>query len=417
VTDSYLAQSQRFSPFIGHVRSTNNENADDEKGEILKRIDGIEKIPRLLSYGLKNRSPPSSRKALGSCNKNNATVFVCENCGTEEVQWVGRCPTCRKWNTVKEHIVRRDGQSISERASFSHTSSWVISEEEGKFPRVSEIAVNAVRESRIELPNSNEVSRVLGGGLVPGSMIMIGGDPGVGKSTLLLQLACNLAGKIENISSDSKNEKLSKNIVVYISGEESTNQIASRAHRIGQKNSKLLLLAETDINLICNSLKIMNPLPTLVIIDSVQTMMCSNISSSPGSHTQVRESASILLRLAKTTDIAVILIGHVTKSGDIAGPKTVEHMVDTVLYLEGDIINSHRILRSVKNRFGSSKEIGVFEMTQSGMEEVLDPSLLFTSNAMNSEREMKDVLIPDGSAITVSIEGSRPILCEIQVTL
>ncbi|KAG5189640.1 P-loop containing nucleoside triphosphate hydrolase protein [Tribonema minus] len=435
--------------------------------------------PRFISYGLQSRSAPSTRKALGSGSKTHATVYVCEVCGAEQVQWVGRCPTCKEWNSVREHKVRRDGGGGPSRRSSSGSgggaqrggggggggaAGWLVPGADGYgiATRLTDITSEEAQR-RVELPGAAEFARVLGGGLVPGSMVMIGGDPGVGKSTLLLQLAGRLAGgaaaaaaadagvsDTEHASSNDADKAAdddelqqralsddaegaaaaaaaappaaaaaaSIGSVVYVSGEESTGQIAARAQRLGLQSPNLYLLAETDIHMICDGLEAMCPPPALVVIDSIQTMQSPDLSSAAGSTTQVRDTASCLLRLAKSTDIAVVIIGHVTKSGDIAGPRTVEHMVDTVLYLEGDPLNAYRLLRSVKNRFGSCHEIGVFEMTSLGLQEVANPSLLFTSTALGDDDEDGEGggQAPDGTAVLVAMEGTRPLLCEALVT-
>ncbi|CAM9748183.1 unnamed protein product [Chrysoparadoxa australica] len=393
---------------------------------------GDKRLPRMVSWGLNSRSPPSTRKALGSKSKTHITVYVCEVCGSEHVQWVGRCPTCKEWNSVKPFKVPREGgsglrqssraglrsgegtkpaaRSLDPRAvtsapsgSFEHDS-WVPDgvAGQGLVQRITDVEADEMLQ-RIELPGT-ELSRVLGGGLVPGSVAMIGGDPGVGKSTLMLQLAGKLAGTTTGAGLGP---------IVYVSGEESAAQVASRARRFSIAEPQLYLMSETDIDLITDQLAAMRPLPALVIVDSIQTLCSADIASGPGSISQVKECSGRLVHIAKGLGVAVFLVGHVTKSGDIAGPRTVEHMVDAVLYLEGDSLNSYRLLRSVKNRFGASNEIGVFEMHEGGLKEVVNPSELFLSTASPADAAEEGTNL-DGTAVMVTMEGSRPLLCELQ---
>jgi DNA repair protein RadA/Sms len=421
-----------FAPFIlaptkacgcrGHFSAADDGYFDDDSPGSVQSpsSDGSSrKLPRLISYGLGSRSPPATRKALGSANKKNTIVYVCEVCGSEQVQWVGRCPTCKEWNSVKEFRVPRAGgkfasqprstlaaQSLdprNPRASEGAGTAWLPADVlGGAATRLSDVEESEV-DARIVLPGS-EMNRVLGGGLVPGGVVMIGGDPGIGKSTLLLQVAGSVAELGGSATDPSP--------VLYVSGEESTSQVASRARRLGIDAPDLFLLAETDVDLICEGMATSRPM--LAVIDSVQTMRAADLNSAPGSITQVRECAARIVNVAKACGVATVLVGHVTKSGDIAGPRTVEHMVDTVLYLEGDSLGAYRMLRSVKNRFGSSNEIGVFEMVEEGMREVADPTLLFVSESSSALTGEETCAPTDGSAVMVTMEGSRPLLCEVQ---
>lgn len=300
------------------------------------------------------------------------TVYVCRECGGEASKWMGKCPYCNEWNTFEEVTVATN--SVKERASnISLTADTIDS-------------IDSSDEIRIDT-GINEFNRVLGGGLVKGSVVLLSGDPGIGKSTILLQVANNLKqGK-----------------VLYVTGEESKGQIKLRAKRLNVNNESLLIMCETDVLAICEYIK--EERPTAVIIDSIQTMYHSELSSSPGSITQVRESTSALLKVAKAFDIPTIIVGHINKGGDIAGPKVMEHIVDTVLYFEGEKSNSYRILRANKNRFGSTNEIGVFEMQSMGLQEVENPSALMLSGKLNGV---------SGSTICSVIEGTRPIFVEIQ---
>ena len=308
-----------------------------------------------------------------------SSAFFCQKCGYESAKWMGQCPACREWNSfVEEPVVRASSgssQGITGKASKSAEPS-----------SLSSIELND--EERFGT-GIGELDRVLGGGIVPGSLVLVGGDPGIGKSTLLLQVCRNLANEGRK--------------VLYISGEESLKQIKLRALRIGDFTDQLLLYCETDLALI--EATITKHKPELVVIDSIQTMYHEDVSSAPGSVSQVREATGILLRLAKTLAIPVFIVGHVTKEGTVAGPRVLEHMVDTVLYFEGDRHASYRILRGVKNRFGSTNEIGVFEMREDGLAEVTNPSEYLLAGS------------PKGASGTVtacSIEGTRPILLEIQ---
>ena len=301
------------------------------------------------------------------------TVFVCSNCGNESSKWMGKCPACNSWNSFyEEKVVTSPKVSRQREKNVVPTK---LNESEGK------------DTTRIST-GFDELDRVLGGGLVSGSLVLLGGEPGIGKSTLILQI-CN------KIKTDGK--------ILYVSGEESGEQIKLRADRLNVKKENILFLGETDIDLIEQSILSINP--KLVIIDSIQTMYSEEISSTAGSVSQVREVTARVMKICKSNSITTILIGHVTKDGNIAGPRVLEHMVDTVLYLEGERYFTYRILRGVKNRFGSTNEIGMFEMQSEGLVEIDNPSSILIS-----EREDN----PSGSVIVASIEGTRPLLIELQ---
>ena len=301
------------------------------------------------------------------------TVFVCNNCGYESPKWMGKCPACNEWNSFyEEKLTKSNGTKYEKKKDISPK---VLNELEGK---------DVIRNST----GFNELDRVLGGGLVNGSLVLLGGEPGIGKSTLILQICDKIKGEGQ---------------VLYVSGEESAEQIKLRADRLGINNKDILFLGETDINLVEEA--ILKTKPKLVIIDSIQTMYSDEITSAPGSVSQVREITSKIMRVCKENTITTIIIGHVTKDGNIAGPRVLEHMVDTVLYLEGERYFSYRILRGVKNRFGSTNEIGMFEMQDKGMMEITNPSSILIS-----EREDN----PAGSIIIATMEGTRPLLIEIQ---
>ena len=299
-------------------------------------------------------------------------VFVCSSCGYESAKWLGRCPGCNEWNSFYEEKFTKTAKLNENKKIIKATK---LNEVEKK--------TNTRFSTGIK-----ELDRVLGGGMVEGSLILLGGEPGIGKSTLILQI-CN------SINLDGS--------VLYISGEESAEQVKLRADRLNIKNENLLFLSQTDIELIKNEIEEVNP--KLVIIDSIQTMYSEEISSAPGSVSQVREITSQIMRMCKQNGITTIIIGHVTKDGNIAGPRVLEHMVDTVLYLEGERYFSYRILRGVKNRFGSTNEIGMFQMQDNGMIEIENPSQILIS-----ERDGN----PSGSVIVASMEGSRCILVELQ---
>lgn len=301
--------------------------------------------------------------------------FVCSNCGYESVKFWGKCPNCGEWGTFEEQIV-------SEKTK-KHTSSANIK-------NVDIVSINEVDENSGERISTGlgEFDRVLGGGLVIGSLVLVGGDPGIGKSTLLLQVC-------ENFAKDHS--------VYYVSGEESKGQIKIRANRLGVTSPNIKLISETDIDTVVQIG--LTHQPDILIIDSIQTMSCENVSSAPGSASQIKEATSALMKLAKENGITVFVIGHVTKEGALAGPKMLEHMVDTVLYFEGDKNLSYRLLRAAKNRFGSTNEIGVFDMVGSGLVEVDNPSKMFLEGRPEN--------VP-GSCVTCMIEGTRPILAEVQ---
>lgn len=305
----------------------------------------------------------------------NSTIFVCNECGYESAKWLGKCPACNAWNTFFEQkIVENKGtkNNVSERKNIKPQALNTY------------VAKENIRTST----GFEELDRVLGGGIVKGSLVLLGGEPGIGKSTLILQI-CN------KIKGNGK--------VLYVSGEESAEQIKLRADRLGISNEDILFLGETDIEIIGQV--IIEIKPKLVIIDSIQTMYSEELSAAAGSVSQVREITAQIMKICKMQDITTIIIGHVTKEGNIAGPRVLEHMVDTVLYLEGERYFSYRIIRGVKNRFGSTNEIGMFEMKEEGMCEIQNPS-----NVLISEREDN----PAGSCIVSCMEGTRPILVELQ---
>ncbi|MGG0668521.1 DNA repair protein RadA [Lederbergia citrisecunda] len=306
------------------------------------------------------------------------TKFMCRDCGYESPKWMGRCPGCGEWNTMDEEV---EIVSKGPRGAFQHTETV-----QQKAMPISSIATTEEPRVKTEL---GELNRVLGGGIVPGSLMLIGGDPGIGKSTLLLQVSSLLANQ--------------KQRVLYISGEESIRQTKLRAERLGVASNELYIYAETDLAKIHETINEVQP--KFVIADSIQTIHHPEVTSAPGSVSQVRECTAELMRIAKTQNIAIFIVGHVTKDGQIAGPRLLEHMVDTVLYFEGERHHTYRILRSVKNRFGSTNEIAIFEMLQSGLKEVLNPSELFLR-----ERSQGGA----GSTVVASMEGTRPILVEIQ---
>ena len=303
------------------------------------------------------------------------TVYICSSCGFESPKWVGKCPKCAEWNTMEEEVI-----TTAKTAAVSSVRTNFVAAK-----TISEITVENEHRFKTNIP---ELDRVLGGGIVKGSVSLISGDPGIGKSTILLQIC-------KNISKDLK--------VLYVSGEESAVQIKLRANRLGVVSNNVSIMAETDVQAICEYIK--TDKPDLVMIDSIQTMKIEELSSSYGSIVQVRESANMFLGVGKSLDIPILIVGHVNKGGEIAGPKVLEHIVDTVLYFEGERNQSYRILRAVKNRFGSTNEIGVFEMTENGLVEVENPSAMLLSGRISN--------VP-GSAITCVIEGTRPILAEVQ---
>ena len=310
--------------------------------------------------------------------KNKKIVYFCQECGYESAKWMGQCPGCKAWNSfVEEPVSTVKKSAAGGKASIRQQSEPVILKD------------ISLKEDERQTTKIGELDRVLGGGIVPGSLVLVGGDPGIGKSTLLLQVCRNLT---ENGSS-----------VLYISGEESLRQIKLRANRIGTFNENLQLLCETNLDKVREVME--RKKPDVAIIDSIQTMFDEEIGSAPGSVSQVRESTNVLMQIAKGLGITIFIVGHVTKEGNVAGPRVLEHMVDTVLYFEGDRHASYRILRAVKNRFGSTNEIGVFEMRESGLEEVSNPSEYLLEGLPENA---------SGCFVACSMEGTRPILVEIQ---
>ena len=307
--------------------------------------------------------------------KGKTSVYYCQSCGYESSKWMGQCPGCKEWNTFVEEVIdKKQTEKVRKQASAAKVS------------HISDISVE--EQSRMGT-GFLELDRVLGGGIVPGSLVLVGGDPGIGKSTLLLQVCRNLS--------------VGKEKILYISGEESLQQIKLRAERMGEFGTSLAILCETNLDIIQEVIR--QEKPKVVIIDSIQTMYNENVSSAPGSVSQVRESTSVLMQIAKGMNISIFIVGHVTKEGVVAGPRVLEHMVDTVLYFEGDRYAAYRILRGVKNRFGSTNEIGVFEMRDIGLVEVENPSEYMLSGKPKGA---------SGSVVACSVEGSRPILLEIQ---
>ena len=303
------------------------------------------------------------------------TVFFCGECGYESAKWLGQCPVCKAWNAFSEApAIKKGGSSLKPGVAASLPI------------KIKDVSLES--DERVTTGIS-ELDRVLGGGIVKGSLVLVGGDPGIGKSTLLLQMCAKLADK--NIS------------VLYVSGEESERQIAIRSERLGRQSSDMLLYCETDIEKIETAIE--NGKPEVVIVDSIQTMYSSKADSAAGSISQVREVTSTLLRISKGLGVSIFIVGHVTKEGTVAGPRTLEHMVDTVLYFEGEDVASYRILRAVKNRFGSTNEVGVFDMGQTGLREVANPSEYMLKGMPENA---------PGSVVACTMEGSRPILVEVQ---
>lgn len=304
------------------------------------------------------------------------SIFFCQNCGYESSKWLGQCPLCREWNTFTEEPAVKAGASVKRKSVISSAKPMELSKIE--------------TDERQRLSSGiGELDRVLGGGIVAGSLMLVGGDPGIGKSTLLLQVCHNLTEAGHK--------------VLYVSGEESAQQIKLRAKRIGDFKDDLLVLCETNLDSIRETINQLRP--EIVVIDSIQTMYNENVTAAPGSVSQVRESTGVFMQIAKGMNISIFLVGHVTKEGVVAGPRVLEHMVDTVLYFEGDRYAAYRILRGVKNRFGSTNEIGVFEMRQNGLREVANPSEYMLDGKPENA---------SGSIVACSMEGSRPILIEIQ---
>lgn len=305
------------------------------------------------------------------------SVYVCSECGYESPKWYGKCPSCGEWNTMNEEI-KNTSKSTPVAKAKVYSSNAVPS-------TINDISTED--EHRYDT-GSKELNRVLGGGIVKGSLILLGGDPGIGKSTVLMQICQYLGDTLK---------------ILYISGEESKRQLKLRAVRLGVDSPNLFVMTETDVEIICEQIRQIKP--DLVMVDSIQTMNLSELSSSPGSVTQVRECTNMLMRTAKSCDIPMFIVGHVNKEGSIAGPKVLEHIVDTVLHFEGDKQMSCRILRAIKNRYGSTNEIGVFEMTDKGLQEVENPSVMLLSGRPRNV---------SGTCVTCTIEGSRPILAETQ---
>mgnify|MGYP002580162851 CR=1 FL=1 len=311
-----------------------------------------------------------------------STIFFCQNCGYESAKWLGQCPACKEWNTLVEETVvtGKAGKSSKKAESLA-----------ARIHEAQPVKLSGIKaESEIRTATGfEELDRVLGGGIVAGSLVLVGGDPGIGKSTILLQVCKNLTEKGKK--------------VLYISGEESLQQIKLRASRIGSFGEEMLLLCETSLETIQGVIERVQP--EIVVIDSIQTMYQEDVSSAPGSVSQVREATSVFMQIAKRMGISIFIVGHVTKEGVVAGPRVLEHMVDTVLYFEGDRHAAYRILRGVKNRFGSTNEIGVFEMRDEGLAEVENPSEFMLSGKPEGA---------SGSVVACSMEGTRPILLEIQ---
>lgn len=305
------------------------------------------------------------------------TLYQCQQCGGNSTKWQGQCPHCYEWNCLEEQIA----SSENKRYKSLNKKSTLI--------RIDDVVVNDILRRPTQI---NELDRVLGGGLVPGGVTLIGGDPGIGKSTLLIQALSSLT---KNPSNDNK--------VIYVTGEESIDQIAMRSRRLNLDVSDVLVMSEISLQNIISTIE--KEKPTVVVIDSIQTLFSDDLSSAPGSVSQVRECAAQLTRVAKANDASMILVGHVTKDGSIAGPRVLEHIVDTVLYFEGETNSSFRLIRSIKNRYGAVNELGIFAMTEKGLKEVLNPSAIFLS-ATSYEN--------NGSVVTVVQEGTRPILIEIQ---
>ncbi|MAT56522.1 MAG: DNA repair protein RadA [Ignavibacteriae bacterium] len=297
--------------------------------------------------------------------------FICANCGFESLKWLGKCPSCDEWNSFSEELVEERKASVKKSAHAKEVKTLD--------------SITELSEERIKF-GINEFDRVLGGGIIHGSAVLIGGDPGIGKSTLVLQALAKLKEK-----------------VLYVTGEESLRQIKLRAKRLNITSTNILLLAETDLDLISATIKDVEP--AIVVIDSIQTVYLPDLDNAPGTVTQIRECTNFIMQFAKKTGFSALIIGHVTKEGVIAGPKILEHIVDTVLQFEGERNHSYRILRATKNRFGSTNEIGIFEMHEDGLEEVKNPSEIFLS-----ERDEN----VNGSVVTSSIEGTRPVLLEVQ---
>ncbi len=323
---------------------------------------------------------------MSRATKPSKTTFYCSACGNEQPRWFGHCPACKEWNTAVEAPPAGAAKACG--PGRSGAARWVPAGEAraGAPVRLADVQVGHAQRARTGLP---EIDRVLGGGIVPGSLLLVGGDPGIGKSTLMLQLALRIAA--------------SGRPVLYVSGEESEEQIRLRAHRLGEVPDSLLLLCETDLESVLEAAA--QARPAALVVDSIQTLSRADLEGGPGTVTQVRECALSLLHYAKGSRTAVFLVGHVTKDGAVAGPRVLEHMVDAVLYLEGERYQHYRVLRAAKNRFGSTNELGVFEMLDTGLREVPNPSEAFLSDGRRGE---------PGVAVVASLEGSRPLLVEVQ---
>lgn len=306
------------------------------------------------------------------------TKYICQNCGYSSLRWLGKCPECDSWNSFVEEIVYTDKRKLT-----SKTHDIIDS----KLTNLSKVSDIDITEDKRIISSIQELDRVLGGGIVPGSVVLVGGDPGIGKSTLMMQLS----------------DKIKSNTILYVSGEESPKQIKLRCERLGFAHDEFYILSETSLEIIAAIVDKLKP--EIVIIDSIQTIYRNELESSPGSVSQLRESTAAIIQIAKAKNISFFLIGHITKEGVIAGPKVLEHMVDTVLQFEGERTHSYRVLRAIKNRFGSTNEIGIFEMTGAGLIEVLNPSEVFLS------QRSKGI---SGSTVSASMEGTRPILIEVQ---
>lgn len=325
--------------------------------------------------------------------KAKATSFFCKECGYESPKWLGQCPGCRQWNTFVEELTAKKEPAAKRGLGASYGNGQGGAGEGGMSKiRPSYLSEISLDEQDRMQTGYEELDRVLGGGVVRGSLVLVGGDPGISKSTLLLQVCRNLAASGQK--------------VLYISGEESLKQIKLRANRIGTVTGELKFLCETNLDTIEGAIS--GEKPDVVIIDSIQTMFREEVTSAPGSVGQVRESTNLLLQIAKGVGIAIFIVGHVTKEGVVAGPRVLEHMVDTVLYFEGDRSASYRIIRGVKNRFGSTNEIGVFEMRESGLEEVKNPSEYMLSGRPEDA---------SGAVVACSLEGTRPVLLEVQALI
>lgn len=306
------------------------------------------------------------------------TKYICQNCGYSSLRWLGKCPECDSWNTFAEEIVHSDKHKLKSKSSDLLSA---------KLTNLSKVADISITNDKRIVSKIDELDRVLGGGIVPGSVVLVGGDPGIGKSTLMMQLS----------------DKIKDNTILYVSGEESQKQIKLRCERLGFAHDEFYILSETSLEIIAAIVDKLKP--DIVIIDSIQTIYRNELDSSPGSVTQLRESTAAIIQIAKAKNISFFLIGHITKEGFIAGPKVLEHMVDTVLQFEGERTHAYRVLRAIKNRFGSTNEIGIFEMTGTGLVEVRNPSEVFLS------QRSKGI---SGSTVSASMEGTRPILIEVQ---